>query len=254
MEPQSNNTASPKRKRKLPVIDLTASDTEEAPEPSTSIRPPTPPRPQTSKEAKPRKRTRDGTSSKSSTPSVYSSRSSSVVSTQQQKGKKVPFSGFEDDDKAHDNVDGFPVLNEHQCPICYDLITNYCITACVGRSSTLHPHLIQYRATQAAEHASSTTSRTNGSRTKPCREQIPNDVTFLTPSSPTPAIRAERQKFRRSVSKAAARTDYAARIYKESNLPDHTFEGPCPLCRKELSGGWGEAIIPLYLRTVENLD
>lgn len=116
-------------KRKQPVIDLTTDSDDEGATASTSRIPP----PQTSKEGRSRKRTRAGERSKSASSrnSTPSTRSSSVVSTHNHKGKSKP--AFDEPAPVpHEDIDGLPVLNDLSCPICFDLVTNACTTACVG--------------------------------------------------------------------------------------------------------------------------
>lgn len=126
-------------KRNQPIIDLTADsdgDDTNAISNATSSTSRIPP-PQTSKESKSRKRTRAGERSKSASRSnsTNSTRSSSVVSahsTQQQphKGKSKPVQ--EAQEAPHDDIDGRPVFNNLTCPICFDVVSNACTTACVS--------------------------------------------------------------------------------------------------------------------------
>ncbi|TIA96464.1 hypothetical protein E3P94_03319 [Wallemia ichthyophaga] len=219
-------------KRNQPIIDLTADsdgDDTNAISNATSSTSRIPP-PQTSKESKSRKRTRAGERSKSASRSnsTHSTRSSSVVSahsTQQQphKGKSKPVQ--EAQEAPHDDIDGRPVFNNLTCPICFDVVSNACTTAC-GHIACANCLFDYFEG-----------------------ERIKNEGISL----PRP-IQQARQRSQKLNAKARLRTDYAARTYMLSDNPDHTFQGPCPICRTELMGGWGEAVIPLYVRTLDLID
>ncbi|TIB34144.1 hypothetical protein E3P86_02858, partial [Wallemia ichthyophaga] len=100
-------------KRNQPIIDLTADsdgDDTNAISNATSSTSRIPP-PQTSKESKSRK-------------------PHTAHSTQQQphKGKSKPVQ--EAQEAPHDDIDGRPVFNNLTCPICFDVVSNACTTAC----------------------------------------------------------------------------------------------------------------------------
>ncbi|EIM21425.1 hypothetical protein WALSEDRAFT_64377 [Wallemia mellicola CBS 633.66] len=199
------------------VIDLTNESDDEAAIPSTSTS--ALPLPHTSKERPSRKRLRSGERSKSATSSsrtsTPSTRSSSVVSTKAKSKEPSP----------HPQVHGLPVLNELTCPICFDLVSNAATTAC-GHIACANCLFDYFEA-----------------------ERTKND------GMPQPRnIQQARQRCQKTNGKARTKENTAAYNYTQSGQPEHIFQGPCPICRTELMGGWGEAVIPLYFKTVDTID